>query len=38
MLPEDRLADLLIIQSPAEIPDDLAKQLSVEPLAWGICP
>jgi hypothetical protein len=27
-----------IIQDPAEIPDDFAKQLCVEPLAWGICP
>jgi hypothetical protein len=26
------------IQGPAEIPDDLATQLSVEPLVWGICP
>jgi hypothetical protein len=26
------------IQDPAEIPDDLAKQLLVELLAWGICP
>jgi hypothetical protein len=23
---------------PAEILDDFAKQLWVEPLAWGICP
>jgi len=28
----------LIIQGLAEIPDDLATQLWVEPLAWGICP
>jgi len=28
----------IIVQGPAEVPDDLAKQLSVEPLAWGICP
>jgi len=27
-----------IIQGPAEIPDDLATQLLVESLAWGICP
>jgi len=27
-----------IIQGPAEIPDNFAKQLWVEPLAWGICP
>ena len=26
------------IHGPAEIPDDFAKQLWVEPLAWGICP
>jgi len=26
------------IQGPAEIPDDLATQLWVGPLAWGICP
>jgi hypothetical protein len=26
------------VQGPAEIPDDFAKQLCVEPLAWGICP
>jgi len=26
------------IQGPAEIPDDFAKQLWVEPSAWGICP
>jgi len=28
----------LYIQGPSEIPDDFAKQLWVEPLAWGICP
>ena len=27
-----------LVQGPAEIPDDFAKQLWVEPLAWGICP
>jgi hypothetical protein len=27
-----------IVQGPAEIPDDFAKQLRVEPFAWGICP
>jgi len=27
-----------IIQGPAEIPDDLATELWVELLAWGICP
>jgi len=26
------------IQGAAEIPDDFTKQLSVEPLAWEICP
>jgi hypothetical protein len=26
------------VQGPVEIPDDLVTQLSVEPLAWGICP
>jgi hypothetical protein len=26
------------MQDPTEIPDDLATQLWVEPLAWGICP
>jgi len=28
----------LYIQGPAEIPDDLATQLWVESLSWGICP
>jgi hypothetical protein len=28
----------VIIQGPAEIPDNFAKQLWVELLAWGICP
>ena len=27
----------MLIQDPAEIPDDLVTQLWVEPLAWGIC-
>jgi len=27
-----------VLQDLAEIPDDSAKQLSVEPLAWEICP
>jgi len=26
------------IQGPAYIPDDFAKQLWVEPLAWEVCP
>ena len=26
------------IEGPAEIPEDFAKQLWVEALAWGICP
>jgi hypothetical protein len=25
------------LQGPADIPDDPAKQLWVEPLAWGVC-
>ena len=28
----------LEIQGPAEIPEDLATQMRVKPLAWGICP
>jgi hypothetical protein len=28
----------VLIQGPAEIPDDLQTQLRVEPLARGICP
>jgi hypothetical protein len=30
-------SNMYIIQVPAEIPDKFAKQLWVEPLAWGIC-
>jgi hypothetical protein len=32
------LIDFSVIQGLAEIPDDFAKQLLVELLAWGICP
>jgi len=41
---ENRMLDIVNVsgykklQDPAEITDDFAKQLLVEPLAWGICP